>query len=38
MRNYFGDANNLRFSNNEKANEFVIPKFRKGWELKDIAL
>ena len=31
------DAQNLRFTNNEKANEFVKPKFRKGWELKDIA-
>ncbi|HEY3319571.1 MAG TPA: Gfo/Idh/MocA family oxidoreductase [Planctomycetota bacterium] len=31
------DAKNLRFTNNEKANEFVMPKFRKGWELKDIS-
>ena len=30
------DAANLRFTNNEKANEFVTPQFRKGWELKDI--
>jgi predicted dehydrogenase len=30
------DAKNLRFTNNEKANEFVKPKFRKGWELKDV--
>jgi predicted dehydrogenase len=30
------DGPNLRFTNNEKANEFVKPKFRKGWELKDI--
>jgi predicted dehydrogenase len=30
------DGKNLRFTNNEKANEFVKPKFRKGWELKDI--
>ena len=30
------DGNNLRFTNNEKANEFVKPQFRKGWELKDI--
>jgi len=32
------DGKNLRFTNNEKANEFVKPKFRKGWELKDIAV
>ena len=32
------DAKNLRFTNNEKANEFVRPNFRKGWELKDIIL
>ena len=31
------DGKNLRFTNNDKANEFVMPKFRKGWELKDIA-
>jgi hypothetical protein len=30
------DAENLRFTNNEKANEFVKPKFRKGWELPDL--
>jgi predicted dehydrogenase len=30
------DGKSLRFTNNEKANEFVKPKFRKGWELKDI--
>jgi hypothetical protein len=30
------DGPNLRFTNNEKANEFVRPRFRKGWELKDI--
>ena len=30
------DGPNLRFTNNEKANEFIRPKFRKGWELKDI--
>jgi hypothetical protein len=30
------DAKNLRFTNNEKANEFLKPRFRKGWELKDI--
>ena len=32
------DGANLRFTNNEKANEFVRPNFRKGWELKDILL
>lgn len=32
------DGPNMRFTNNEKANEFVMPKFRKGWELKDITL
>ena len=32
------DAKNLRFTNNEKANEFVKPKFRKGWELPDITV
>jgi len=32
------DAKNLRFTNNEKANEYVKPYFRKGWELKDIVL
>ncbi|OGV66272.1 MAG: hypothetical protein A2283_12080 [Lentisphaerae bacterium RIFOXYA12_FULL_48_11] len=30
------DGKNLRFTNNEKANEFVKPHFRKGWELQDI--
>lgn len=32
------DGANLRFTNNEKANEFIKPNFRKGWELKDITL
>jgi predicted dehydrogenase len=32
------DGKNLRFTNNEKANGFVRPNFRKGWELKDIAV
>ncbi len=27
---------NLRFTNNEKANEYVKPNFRKGWELTEI--
>ena len=30
------DGKNLRFTNNDKANEFVKPSFRKGWELKDV--
>jgi predicted dehydrogenase len=28
------DSKNLRFTNSAKANEFVKPVFRKGWELK----
>jgi predicted dehydrogenase len=28
------DARNLRFTNNDAANKFVKPVFRKGWELK----
>ena len=31
------DGANLRFTNNEKANDYVKPRFRAGWELKDIA-
>ncbi len=30
------DGKNLRFTNNEKANDYVKPNFRKGWELKEI--
>ena len=30
------DGKNLRFTNNNAANEFLKPRFRKGWELKDI--
>ena len=30
------DSKNLRFTNNEKANEYIKPNFRKGWELKEI--
>ena len=30
------DGKNLRFTNNEKANEYIKPHFRKGWELQDI--
>lgn len=33
-----GDGKNLRFTNNEKANEFIKPRFRKGWERKDISV
>ena len=32
------DGKNLRFTNNEKANEFIKPRFRKGWELKDVTV
>ena len=32
------DGKNLRFTNNDKANEYVMPHFRSGWELKDITL
>jgi predicted dehydrogenase len=32
------DGKNLRFTNNEKANEYVKPRFRKGWELKDVTI
>jgi predicted dehydrogenase len=31
------DGKGLRFTNNDKANEFVKPSFRKGWELKDVS-
>ena len=30
------DGENLRFTNNDKANEFVKPTFRKGWEIDEI--
>lgn len=30
------DGANMRFTNNAAANEFIMPYFRKGWELKDI--
>ena len=30
------DGKNLRFTNNAKANEYIKPHFRKGWELKDL--
>ena len=30
------DGKTLRFTNNEKANEYIKPHFRKGLELKDI--
>ncbi|MBN1974659.1 MAG: Gfo/Idh/MocA family oxidoreductase [Sedimentisphaerales bacterium] len=32
------DGENLRFKNNDKANEFIRPYMRKGWELEDITL
>ena len=32
------DGKNLRFTNNDKANEFIKPNFRKGWELPDISV
>ena len=28
------DSKNLKFTNNEEANRWVKPVFRKGWELK----
>jgi hypothetical protein len=30
------DPVNLRITNNEKANEYIKPTYRQGWELKDI--
>jgi hypothetical protein len=30
------DGENLRFTNNEMANEYIKPTFRRGWKLKDI--
>jgi predicted dehydrogenase len=30
------DGKNLRFTNHEKANEYIKPHFRKGWELNEI--
>ena len=32
------DGENLRFTNNEKANEYVKPYMRTGWELDDITV
>jgi hypothetical protein len=32
------DGENLRCTNNEKANEYIRPRFRKGWELQDITI
>lgn len=32
------DGPNLRFANNEKANDYVKPQFRKGWELEDVVV
>jgi hypothetical protein len=31
------DGKNLRFTNNQKANEFVRPTFRNGWKLPEIS-
>jgi hypothetical protein len=30
------DAKNMRFTNNDAANEFVKPSFRSGWEIPEI--
>ncbi len=30
------DSQNLRFTNNERANEFVKPHFRQGWGFKEV--
>jgi hypothetical protein len=30
------DGKRMRFTNNDNANEFIKPNFRKGWELKKI--
>ncbi|GMV92607.1 MAG: dehydrogenase [Candidatus Hydrogenedentota bacterium] len=30
------DGENLRFTNNKKANDYIKPHFRRGWKLKDI--
>jgi hypothetical protein len=32
------DAKAMRFTNNEKANAFIKPIFRKGWELKEVTV
>ena len=32
------DGKTLRFTNNEQANEYVKPTFRKGWELPDLGV
>jgi predicted dehydrogenase len=32
------DGANLRFTNNDKANEYLRPNFRKGWELQDVTV
>jgi hypothetical protein len=29
------DSERMRFTNNEAANEFLKPKFRKGWEIHE---
>jgi hypothetical protein len=30
------DAANMRFTNNEQANEYITPKFREGWTINDV--
>jgi hypothetical protein len=30
------DPENLRFTNNDQANAFIKPRFREGWELKEL--
>jgi hypothetical protein len=32
------DGKHLRFTNNEKANDFIKPNFRKGWDLQDVSV
>ena len=32
------DGKNLRFTNNEMANAYIKPTFRKGWELPDLGV
>ena len=30
------DTANMRFTNNEKANEYIMPNFREGWTIQNI--
>ncbi|MFC1781726.1 Gfo/Idh/MocA family protein [Planctomycetota bacterium] len=32
------DGENLRFTNNDRANQYVKPYFRPGWELEDVTV